>query len=361
MKITDVESFYLEFPGQGGFSDSIHKFDRSGMFIIQVHTDEGITGTAHIGAGSYGWDMYKPLIDFEMKRLVVGEDPTYIKRIRQKIRDNTEYYGNEGLGVFGISMIDTALWDIKGKVAGMPVYKMLGPAREKVPCYGMVGWLNLNEEQLRRRATEMMEGGIHGVKVKVGSPTLTEDLDRIRVVRETVGPDFPLMVDANQIFTTAEALRRGQAYEEYDVYWFEEPLRPYNKDGLAELAAALTVRIATGENEYLKYAFRDLIVKGGVDIVQPDLRRCGGFTEELEVCALADAFNLPVATHGDWPVNVSLLCAAPNALIAEWGPGRFNDMLEVPFKVEDGYIYPNDVPGLGIEFNMKAIDKYRLR
>ena len=249
---------------------------------------------------------------------MVGEDPFLIRAIRDKLWQLTDYHGTTGLALLGIAGIDIALWDLAGRATGQPVWRLLGARRDRVPAYAMVGWLNYDLETLRRVCAAALEQGFRGVKIKVGAPTLAEDVARIEAARAAVGPDAPVMVDANQVFALPEALRRGRVYEDLGCYWFEEPLRADDTDGLAELARALAIPIASGENNYGKRQFRALFERRAVDIVQPDIRRAGGVTECLEIGLLADAFNVPYASHGGG-VHLHVLAALPNALFLESG------------------------------------------
>ena len=206
----------------------------------------------------------------------------------------------------------------------------------------MVGWLNYDLDELTRITTTAVEQGFRGVKMKVGAPTLREDVERIEAVRAAIGPDTLLMVDANQVFSLNEALRRGRVYEEMDCYWFEEPLRADDTTGLAALADALTIPIASGENNYGKRQFRDLLERRAVDIVQPDIRRAGGLTECFEIGILADAFNVPYASHGGG-AHVQVLAALPNTLFMESGLLPPNSAVQL---VDGCYPLPTE-PGLG--------------
>jgi L-alanine-DL-glutamate epimerase-like enolase superfamily enzyme len=258
------------------------------------------------------------LIEDELAPEVVGEDPFMVRRIRDKLWWQADYHGAVGLACFGISAIDIALWDLMGKATGQPVWRLLGAKRDRVPAYAMVGWLDYDLDGLKRICSQAVEQGYQGVKIKVGCPTLEEDAARIEAVRSAVGPGIKVMVDANQVFSVAEALRRGRVYQELGCYWFEEPLRADDTDGLAHLASRLDIPIASGENNYGKRQFRELLVKGAVDIVQPDLRRAGGVTECFEVGLMADAFNVPYASHGGG-VHLHVLAALPNTLYMESG------------------------------------------
>ena len=278
------------------------------------------------------------LIREELTPEVLGEDPFLIRGIRDKLWRLTDYHGTAGLALMGISAVDIALWDLVGHALRQPVWRLLGAVRDRMPAYAMVGWLNFDVEELKPIAERAVAQGFRGVKMKVGAPTLEEDVARIEAVRGVVGPDLKLMVDANQVFSLPEALRRGRVYQELGCFWFEEPLRADDHAGLAELARALDLRIASGENDFGKRQFRDLFERRAVDVVQPDLRRAGGATECLEIAAPADAFGVAYASHGGGP-HLHLLAAMPNAIYMESG------YLPEGGRLEDGCIRLPEGPG----------------
>jgi L-alanine-DL-glutamate epimerase-like enolase superfamily enzyme len=320
MKVTRVwaeaESRRRERPA----ADALQLLDTHGTCRVRVESDEGVVGTGDLGFGRLdaGPAVLAELVNQLLAPAVVGEDAFQVRAIRDKLWRLSDYHGTQGLALWGIAAVDIALWDLVGRAVGQPVWRLLGAARDRVPAYAMVGWLNFPEDELRRVCGQAVEQGFRGVKMKVGAPTLAEDVARIEAVRTEVGPDAPIMVDANQVFTVAEALRRGRVYQEMGCYWFEEPLRADDVDGLARLADALDIPIASGENQYGKRQFRDLFERRAVDVVQPDLRRAGGVTECLEVGLMADAFGIPYASHGGG-VHLHVLAALPNTIFMESG------------------------------------------
>ena len=324
--------------------DALQDLDTRGVCRVTIETDEGVAGASSISFGRLDAApaLLAALVTEELAPAVVGEDPAMIRGIRDKLWRLTDYHGTVGLALLGIAAIDIALWDLAGRVAGQPVWRLLGAGRDRVPAYAMVGWLNYDLDELRRVCAAAVEQGFRGVKMKVGAPTLAEDVARIEAVRAVVGPDTLVMVDANQVFSTHEALRRGRVYEELGCYWFEEPLRADDTEGLAELAHALTIPIASGENNYGKRQFRQLFERRAVDIVQPDLRRAGGVTECLEIGLLADAFNVPYASHGGG-VHLHVLAALPNTLFMESGLQPQGS----PTRLIDGCYPLPDAPGFG--------------
>ena len=320
MKITRVlaeaESSRRERP----VADALQVLDTNGACRVRIETDEGVVGTSSIGFGRLdrGPDVLAQLVGGLLAPAVVGQDPFQIRAIRDSLWRLTDYHGTVGLALLGIAGVDIALWDLVGRALDRPVWRLLGASRDRVPSYAMVGWLEQEVDDLKRICARAVGQGFKGVKMKVGRPTREEDVARIEAVRREVGPEIMVMVDANQVFSVAEALRRGRVYEQLGCYWFEEPLRADDADGLAQLARELTIRIASGENNYGKRQFRDLFDRRAVDIVQPDLRRAGGVTECLEIGLLADAFNVPYASHGGG-VHLHVLAALPNTLFMESG------------------------------------------
>ena len=353
IKITGLETELRERrqPGRAHY-DAIHKLGvEGGSVTLRLLTDAGITGWASSSFGviAGGPRVVEAILQHEIKPLIVGQDPAFPKRIRAGLWAALEYHGVQGLAQFALAAVDIAVWDILGKAAGMPVYKMLGAYRDRMPVYSMCGWYYENDQDLsqyRRALNEAMEQGYRAVKIKVGRGSLDDDVRRIRVAQEIAGKDRRIMVDANQVFNRNEALRRGRVYQQMGCFWYEEPLPPHDLEGCAELARELDIRIATGENLYTKYAFAQLIERRAADIVQPDNRRAGGVTEWMEIAAVADAFGLEVASHGGGDANLNMLLAMPNAIYMETSgpqPGMVNGEVPAP-----------EAPGMSTEPRSRA-------
>jgi L-alanine-DL-glutamate epimerase-like enolase superfamily enzyme len=234
------------------------------------------------------------------------------------VRD-TEYHGTAGLATFGIAAIDTALWDCQGRALGVPCWQLWGGVHTQIPAYAMVGWLNYNLAKLADIAEQATAQGFRGVKIKVGAPSLKEDIARVETVRRAIGERMDLMVDANQSLTTAEAIRRGRAFQDLGCLWWEEPIAADDIDGYAALVQALDIPIATGENLYTRTDFARFLRRDAVDIIQPDLRRAGGPTAMLQIGTMAAAFRRPYASHGGGPVQLNVMASLSNAIYLETG------------------------------------------
>ncbi|HTE19962.1 MAG TPA: mandelate racemase/muconate lactonizing enzyme family protein [Armatimonadota bacterium] len=322
MRIARVETqLHLRAPSPHPVRDALQTLPGSGRVDVLVHTDDGLVGRGDAAFGRMRGapEVVQAIVDGMLAPLVEGRDPGNVRGIHEDLLRETEYGGSDGLVMFAIGALNTALWDLLGKAAGWPVHRLLGTFRDRIPAYAMVGWLNYDEDELAATCVRALEQGFRAVKMKVGCPTLEEDVRRIERVRAAVGADTVVMVDANQALTTAEAIRRGRVFGALDCYWFEEPLPAEDVEGYAELARALDIPVATGENLYGRHAFAPFVRRGAVDVVQGDLRRAGGPTEVLGIAALADAHRLPYASHGGGPVNLNLLATMPNAVYLETG------------------------------------------
>jgi L-alanine-DL-glutamate epimerase-like enolase superfamily enzyme len=346
MKITGIETDLLRNPPGSLYYDAIHQFGtESGSVVLRIRTDAGITGWASSSFGTIagGPRVVQAILEHEVKPALLGKDPAFPRRIRADLWKALEYQGVGGVAQFAIAAVDIAVWDILGKNAGLPVYKMLGAYRDRMPVYSMCGWYYDDDSDLshyKRSIMQAMEQGYHAVKIKVGIGPIDEDVRRIKLAFDVVGKDRRIMVDANQVFNRNEALRRGRVYQEMGCFWYEEPLPPQEMEGYAELAHALDIRIATGENLATKYAFADLIARRGADVVQPDSRRAGGVTEWMEIAAIADGYGLELASHGGSATNLNMLLAMPNAIYMESGGAR---------KLVNGEMLAPEEPGMSSE------------
>jgi len=357
MKITGVETDLLKPPPGAPIYDALQALNvDKGQVVLRIRTDAGITGWASSTFGNRGEGarVVQTILEYQVKPVIMGKDPAFPRRIRAELWKTLNYQGVTGVAQFALAATDIALWDILGKNAGLPVYKMLGAYRDRMPVYSMCGWYYDNDGDLSRFQREVaaaIEQGYKAVKIKVGKYSLDDDVRRIRRALDTVGKDRRLMVDANQVFDRKEALRRGRVYQEMGCFWLEEPLPPHDMEGFALLAQALDMRIATGENLNTKYAFAELIAKRGADVVQPDNRRAGGVTEWMEIAAIADGYGVELASHGGGGTNLNMLLAMPNAIYMESGG---------PARIIEGEVPAPEEPGMSSEVSAEQIRKYKV-
>ncbi|MBI4902293.1 MAG: mandelate racemase/muconate lactonizing enzyme family protein [Acidobacteria bacterium] len=346
IRITALETDLVTRPPGEPHYDAIHKLgvDQGGV-TIRIKTDAGITGWASTSFGMVpgGPKVVRAILEEEVKPVILGLDPAFPRKIRSELWKALEYHGVGGVVHFALSATDIAIWDIIGKAAGVPVYKLLGAYRDRMPAYSMCGWYYDNDKDLSRYRKSMetaFEQGYKAIKIKVGRYDLDDDIRRVRLAIDLAGKGRRVMLDANQIFNRNEALRRGRVYQDMGCFWYEEPMPPHEMDGYAELAAKLDIRIATGENLYTKYAFADLIARKGADVVQPDNRRAGGVTEWMEIAAIADGYGLELASHGGGSANMNMLLAMPNAIYMETSGKQ---------RMIDGEVPAPTAPGMSTE------------
>lgn len=393
MKITDVVTIPLDYPLETTLYDANYTMATKPALLVEVRTDEGVVGIGE--AAHYGGPLIstKVAIEQELKHHLLGEDPLQVERLWEQMHQRAYKHARGGIIIAAISGIDIALWDIKGKVAGLPVYKLLGGYSKVVPAYATGGFYAEGKglKELAREMEGYKEHGFKAVKMKVGrnsslkvgfnplrvmptrgvgEVTLEEDIERVRVVRETIGKDTLLMIDANGAWDVPTAIQMGHKLEPYDIYWFEEPVSPDDIKGSAKVAASVNIAIAGYETcSYGRFSFKDYIIAGAIHFVQPDIAWSGGLTECLKIAHLAQAWNLPVAPHihgsaGVVAASLHFLAAIPNGTMAETvfpAHPLMGDLVEHVLDVnKDGNIVLTDKPGLGIELNPKVVEKYRI-
>jgi L-alanine-DL-glutamate epimerase-like enolase superfamily enzyme len=361
LKIIDITTESYSWPRLKPITNGKHTYTHSGLGLVKIETDEGVTG---IGRGSTG-GVGKATIE-RLKPLLIGEDPIDVERLWHKMWV-PKLIGRRGLTTRAISAIDIGLWDLRSKVAGLPLFKMLGGYRDRMPTYIAGGYYE-EGKGLKELAQEMVgyvEMGARAVKMKIGAVPIPEDVERVKAVRKAIGPQVKLLIDANCAYRYYEAIQLAKRVQEYDPFWFEEPVAPDDYQGFQKLAAQTTIPIASGENEYTRYGFRDLIATQAVPILNADAIVLGGVTEFIKVAALAQAYDLDIAPHGAQDVHIHLVSAIANGLILEFYPTRFDPMQEKIYRHplelnDDGTVSPPDVPGIGLDLNHEALEPYRI-
>ncbi len=364
MKITRLEPIILHAPvTRGGIADSTHKLTHWGAPGVAIHADNGL-----IGYGFSGTHAHLPtdrlIVDCIVGSygpLLVGEDPREVRALWEKLYRQPEIYwvGRAGITHLALGAIDIALWDLKSKEAGMPLWKLLGgSARKKVEAYNTDGgWLNWPLETVVSDCKRLVEEeGYHAVKLKVGGPSPREDLRRVEAVRRALGPEVRIMADANGRWTLPQAIQTAGRLVDFDVAWIEEPIFFDDVAGHRRLAEAIATPIALGEQLYVASQFRDFIQAGAVHYVQPDVVRLAGITEFWQVADLAHCHSLPVVPHvGDMCQVHQHLCFAHSACsLLEYIPW-LRDWMQFPAKIEAGYYVAPQEPGAGMTPTREAL------
>ena len=338
--------------------DAIQKFTALELPIVSVTAADG-TGTGFgytIGTGGHA---ILTLLRTELLPQLVGMDSRRIAFIHDQPRRSVHALTPGCLTSTALAAIDVALWDLAGHRASAPVWKLLGGARERVPVYNThVGWLDRPVDEMVALCREAVErDGFRALKLKVGKADPAEDVERVARVRQAVGDEVALMIDANQSWTVDEAVRRLRRLESYDLVWIEEPLAATDVDGFVALGRHISIPRAGGESLYDPAYFADCVRQGALDILQPDVARVGGITSALEVCHLAAAFGLRVAPHVSPELSVSVAAAVPNSMFIEFIP-QMEPILARTVRIEDGQAIPPQTPGHGIEFDAAALARH---
>jgi L-alanine-DL-glutamate epimerase-like enolase superfamily enzyme len=355
MRITGVETAEYEWKRPRAITNGLHTYPTASLGVVWIKTDEGITG---VGFG-------KVSLVKQFNDILIGADPLRVENLWYKMWV-PKLVGRRGPSTQAISAIDIALWDIRAKAAGIPLYTLLGGGKDRIPVYIAGGYYEEGKD-LAALAGEMRDYvamGARAVKMKVGARSIEEDAKRVEAVRKAVGDEVKVMVDANCAYSVHEAIMFAKRIEEYKPYWFEEPVQPDDYEGMRRLGEATWIPVAAGENEYTKYGFRDLIERSRVPILNADAFVLGGITEFMKVAALAQAHNRTIAPHGSQTIHVHLQCAIQNSLILEYYPERFDGLggsvyshsLELN---DDGTVSPPEVGGHGFEPNLETLAPYR--
>ena len=369
MKITRIETIYVRLSKVKIQCDS-----GQDALLVRVHTDAGITGLGEVDSNPMGVKgaiegPFSHTTASGLAHLLVGEDPFETEKLWYKMYRSNVYGGRRGIGIHAMSGIDMALWDIKGKALGVPVWKLLGGGfHHKIRCYAS-SLFGPTPKETADRAKQFHDQGFTAVKFgwdPMGKDAQT-DVALVREARKALGDEADLLIDAGLVWDAKTAIQRAAAFADYNIYWLEEPLRPDDYEGYRKLSEASTVRIAAGEEESNRLSFIELMDRGRVDVVQVDLSRCGGFTEAMKIASLAWDRGLPVANHGFTTyVNVAAalhwLNSIPNALICEFvaeaGTTLRDSITRQRLRAVDGYLEIPQEPGLGVELDEEAIARY---
>ena len=360
MKITGVKSAILQVPIHMSKEDvSLSRTDIQ-VTLVAVETDEGIIGHGYTYSDGYGGPAIKALLDLEIGELALGGNPLDVKSLVAKLYWEFRKIGRGGITSLAVAGFEIALWDIISKAANKPLVEILGGYRECVPVYSSAAaHRSLPVEEHIERIQGFIEKGFVGVKIKVARQNPKDDIERVRRIREAIGPDIKLMVDANSMWDVTQAITVGRRLAEFDVFWLEEPLPDYDYEGYAKVAGALQTPIATGEKLFSYHESAEYLKRGFVSFMQTDVCRVGGITEWLRVASLADTVSIKMVPHFVTELHTQLLCTIPNALYAEY-LAFFSTYLKEPLVLKNGFAYARKEPGLGLEFDEKAIEKYRL-
>lgn len=389
MKIEKIECIPMIYHMQHPIYSGTGRCDAKQLLLVRIHTDTGLVGLGE--AAPYGGPVQSTqmVLEQEIAPMLIGEDPVNTERLWHKCYFSHFQHGRGGIFISALSGVDIALWDLKGKISGLPLYKLLGGFRSQIPVYASGGFYKEGQgiKELVQEAEGYANLGMHGVKIKVArtaSPfslrvfnndtgcrmvTLEEDLERVAAVKRALGNDCPLMLDANTNWDYPTALAAGKAFDKIGIHFLEEPLRTDDYEGSAKLVGELVTRIAGYETECLVPNYLRMMRMGAMDVAQPDLSWCGGITEGYKIAMIAAAHFMECSFHV-WnsgiivAASAHLSCAVPNGATMEYdmteNPFR-NELMKEPFVPDkNGMLTLSDAPGLGIDVRDDVIETYRI-
>ncbi|WP_370949136.1 mandelate racemase/muconate lactonizing enzyme family protein [Amycolatopsis sp. cg5] len=359
-KVVKAEAFLVDVEVERTRTDAVQAFLKQETVFVELRTDDGAIGLGYSYTIGTGGSAVLALLKDNLLPRLIGRDARLVESIWRDLFASTRSTTVGAITSLALAAVDTALWDLRCLRAGEPLWRVAGGFDPRIPLYDTeTGWLHLSVDELVLGAKAAVDAGWGGIKVKVGKPTAGEDLERLRAIREAVGPRFDLMVDANQSMTCAEAIRRAEAFSSVDLFWLEEPLPADDVSGHARLARSTSVPIAVGESMYSIAQFREYLERGAASIVQVDVARIGGVTPWLKVAHLAEAFNVEVCPHFLMELHVSLTAAIPNGRYVEHIP-QLRAITTAEMAVVDGHAVAPETPGLGIAWDRAAMDDRRV-
>jgi L-alanine-DL-glutamate epimerase-like enolase superfamily enzyme len=361
MKITHATTHVLRTPADNPLVVGLPAPTDTREFVtLELGTDQGLVGVGLTFFGGALTPALKTAVD-GLAALVVGQDPTRVEAIVATLRRAAGSAGPGGIFALALSAIDMACWDLRGKAVGQSVCALLGGLRDRVPTYASGALMRPHPlDYLAKAGPRLRDMGFRQMKMQCGSePTIDASVERVRVMREAIGPDVDLMCDINQLWSVDHAIQVGRRIEPSHLFWLEDPVAHDDYPGLARVADALTTPIAAGEYHYGIVPFRHLLEARSIDIVMIDLLRVGGITQWMKVAGMAEAFNLPVVSHLVPEIHVHLVAAIPNGLTVEYMPWTLRLFEETP-PIQEGRLVVPTKPGLGLAFDQKAITRYQV-
>ncbi len=352
MRISEIQFFRAVSPLSQPIADSTHSIPEIAFWVARVRSGD-VVGEAYLLAFHYSPNAIRGAL-LDARELALGHDADDIEGFLSLFERESEYFGNTGLNRWAMALIEIALWDIRAQRLRRPVWRLFDVYHDRIPLYGSGGWLSYTIEELLDEVERYVGRGFQAVKVKVGSPELDHDIERLTKVREAVGQKVNIMMDANQGLTLDDAVRLARSVSHLRITWFEEPLSNADFDGYASLRRQADIQLAMGEREFNTIALRELARRGALDLWQPDIMRIGGVSRWKESADIAQVLGVPVLPHYYKEYDVPLLLTVEKARGAEsfdW----VDPLVENPIQMVDGFAYPSESPGWGFQFRDEVL------
>ena len=346
--IRDIKIYKTSSELKKSISDSTHTLTEISFIVMRIQLENGLVGESYLLSFQYSpYAIIGALKD--VIPVVKGYKAYETGLVYQQLETLFEYFGNQGLLRWSQAAVNIAMWDAWAKSQGQPIHRLLGVTKEKVSIYGSGGWISYSIDELIKEVTEYADRGFKAVKIKVGSPKVSTDLERLEKVREAIGDKVDIMMDANQGMDLPSAIKLSNGAKDLNIHWFEEPVNHQDFQAYQVLKNQTGISLAMGEREFDTLPLRELVSRNALDIWQPDILRIGGVEAWRESAALAGSFHLPVLPHYYKDYDVPLLCTIQNGVGAEsfdW----VDPLIDNPMVIKDGYAQPHDLPGWGFSF-----------